>query len=285
MKKNGWIWRCYARVRSISQMVSDDRITLYAAQASFYIMISAVPFVSVLLAILSLVIPVDVSGLVKDYALPAQFQPILDKLLQDIQIVTVPTVSLLSISALTTLWSASRGMAALRTGMESVYHARSRHGYLLERIRSLFNTLVFIALIVLAVGLLLFGNFIIGLIHNLQITDMLQRLRWPFLVFVMCVAFLAVYATTARRSEKISNRLMAHLPGALFATLGWIVFSIFYALYIEFFPNAGHIYGSLAAICLMMLWLYFCLIILLMGAEINKLCFLWRNKQFEGKTA
>ena len=45
----------------------------------------------------------------------------------------------------------------------------------------------------------------------------------------------------------------------------------FYSLYIKYSPNASYIYGGLAAICLIMLWLYFCMIIFLCGAEVNKL--------------
>ncbi|MBQ8199661.1 MAG: YihY/virulence factor BrkB family protein [Clostridia bacterium] len=49
--------------------------------------------------------------------------------------------------------------------------------------------------------------------------------------------------------------------------------------YRAYFPNASYIYGGLAAVCLIMLWIYFCTIILLLGAEVNKLYFLWREKR------
>ena len=57
-----------------------------------------------------------------------------------------------------------------------------------------------------------------------------------------------------------------------------MLFSYFFSLYIEYFPTASYIYGSLATVVLFMLWLYFCMIILLIGAEANKLLHIMRNK-------
>lgn len=55
----------------------------------------------------------------------------------------------------------------------------------------------------------------------------------------------------------------------LFATIGWVLFSVIYAYYIANFSNYTVIYGALGAFTLFMLWIYFCILILLIGAEIN----------------
>ena len=78
--------------------------------------------------------------------------------------------------------------------------------------------------------------------------------------------------------------LRCHLPGAVFSAVGWVLFSFFYSLYVTDFPNAASLYGSLAAVCLLMLWVYFCLLILLLGAELNKLWALFRwHLSFSGE--
>ena len=58
-----------------------------------------------------------------------------------------------------------------------------------------------------------------------------------------------------------------------------MLYSYFYSLYIVYFPNASYIYGSLAAVILFMLWVYFCMIIFLVGAEINKIGFVMRKNR------
>ena len=74
-----------------------------------------------------------------------------------------------------------------------------------------------------------------------------------------------------QRKVRWKERIVQHLPGAVFTTLGWMLFSYGFTLYIHFFPSASAIYGSLTAVCLLMLWVYVCVIILLVGAEVNKL--------------
>ncbi|HIU47977.1 MAG TPA: YihY/virulence factor BrkB family protein, partial [Candidatus Avimonoglobus intestinipullorum] len=70
-----------------------------------------------------------------------------------------------------------------------------------------------------------------------------------------------------------------HLPGAVFTTAGWMVFSFLFSIYIENFANYSYIYGSLTAIVLMMLWLYSCMIILLFGAELNMLNQIYKERK------
>lgn len=264
-------------IRNIAAMITADKITVYAAQASFFVIISAVPFISLLISIIGLLIPADVRSVFDDFSLPESLAAVVGTVLDDLR--DAPNVPLLSISAVTTLWTASKGTAAIRTGLETVYHAESSRGFVRNKIASLISTLLFIVLIIAAVVLLLFGNFLAELIGISHITTLIKRLRFPVAFALMCVVFSIMYSATARRSRSLRANILAHLPGAVFAAVGWILFSFFYSLYITYFPNASVIYGGLAAVCLIMLWIYFCTIILLLGAEVNKLFFVWQKQR------
>ena len=63
----------------------------------------------------------------------------------------------------------------------------------------------------------------------------------------------------------------SHLPGAMVASAGWIVYSFGYSVYIKHFSSYSALYGSLGAVMLFMLWLYMCMNILLCGALLNKI--------------
>ena len=63
--------------------------------------------------------------------------------------------------------------------------------------------------------------------------------------------------------------MKSQAPGALMIAVGWSVFSFFFSLYFEIFPNISNMYGSLTALIMVMLWLYICMNLLLYGAEIN----------------
>lgn len=264
-------------------MITEDKITVYAAQASFFVIISAIPFISLLVSVIGLLIPADIQSLLSGFVIPDSLVSVLGTTLDNIQ--SAPNVSLLSISAVTTLWSASRGTAAIRRGLETVYHARSSRGYVIRRLWSLAGTLLFIAMIIAVIVVLLFGNFIIDLIGLSHIPDSIMLLRFPIALVLMCALFCVMYSTTAKRGRLVRADILVHLPGAVFSSVGWSLFSLFYSLYITYFPNASYIYGGLAAVCLIMLWIYFCMIILLLGAEINKLYFVWKNQKKYARTA
>ena len=64
--------------------------------------------------------------------------------------------------------------------------------------------------------------------------------------------------------------LIYQLPGALLCALAWILLSFGISIYVGDF-NGFSIYGGLAKVAVMMVWLYFCIVCLMFGAEIN--CF------------
>ena len=264
-------------VRNIASMITADKITVYAAQASFFVIISAVPFISLLVSIIGLLIPADVRSIFSDISIPESLASVVGTVLDDLR--DAPNVPLLSVSAVTTLWTASKGTAAIRNGLETVYHAESSRGFVRNKIASLISTLLSIVLIIAVVVLLLFGRFLADLIGISHITTIIMRLRFPVAFALMCILFSIMYSATARRSRSIRSEIFSHLPGAVFAAVGWVLFSFFYSLYITYFPNASVIYGGLAAVCLIMLWLYFCTIILLLGAEVNKLFIVWQKRK------
>lgn len=259
-------------VKGIANQLTSDRISVYAAQASFFVIISVVPFLSLLVSIASFFIPTDVQTIFDGYTMPDAVKNAIGSILN--QLNNTPKVSLLSISAIVVLWSAAKGVGAITTGISRVYRSKKNRNIILEKLWSLVSTLVFIALIIAAVVLLLFGNRLFSLLDIKGGTaKLVMYMRTPLLALFMCLLFTLMYTVVARRSAFIKTSFFAHLPGGAFASVGWILFSYFYSLYIQYFPNASYIYGGLAAVCLIMLWLYFCMIILLLGAEVNKLLF------------
>ena len=258
-------------LRRIAGVLAEDKITVHAAQASFFCVISAVPFLSLLISIAGLMIPADLGSFLRSIPIPENMVAFAGIVLKDIQ--STPSIPLLSLSAVTALWTASKGTAAIRAGLETVYQAESSHGFLVRRLHSLGNTLLFIALLIALILVLLFGDSLAGWIPIPQLADLILSLRYPVSFLFMCAVFCLAYASIARRSRVLPASLRVPLPGAVFSAVGWVLFSFFYSLYVTCFPNAASVYGGLAAVCLLMLWVYFCLIILLLGAECNKLLY------------
>ena len=261
-----------ARIRTQAAVfvgrVSDDLVLLSAAQASFFLTTSAVPFLSLFMALTAFLLP---GGLTRS-PLPAFFPDGSGELLRLLENETAdpPAVRLLSFHAAAALWTGSRGVYALRNGLKRIYGGPAGKNALLRRLSALPATFGVLAVFAGSVLTLFFGG------SGGRIRD----LSGPWLPFlapasVLTLIFILLYAGAGRRSavfREHSGKLLApHLPGALFASSGWMLFSLLFSYYIGRFPRASAVYGSLGAICLLMLWLYFCTIIFLLGAEINLL--------------
>lgn len=276
-------------------MVAEDQLTVYAAQATFFIIVSSVPFVILVFEIAKYVVDVNwLLSLVESH-LSGEFGDYLTGVIEEIA--QRSGAYLLSFTVITIIWSASRGVNAVTRGIAGAYGVNLKENFLLDILRSIIYTVVFILLIVLSLLGLVFAESIgrvaadkiplITLIFNI-ISD-----SGPIVITLLLTLFFALIfnmvAKKGRRFSKeeykgLANKLprgyLAQLPGAGFSALGWVLFSYFFSLYLRYFPEVSYLYGSLATVMLLMLWCYFCMFILMMGAEVNKMVF---NKWNIGK--
>ncbi|MBQ8637226.1 MAG: YihY/virulence factor BrkB family protein [Clostridia bacterium] len=251
--------------------VGEDLITVYAAQASFYIIIASVPFLMLLLAAMQFFLPVDfekIMGIINTF-LPQNLRGLAYRALSEL---FVKSGSILSLSAITALWTASRGAAAVSRGIRHVYRTSDDRGFVKSVLWSALYTVIFIGMLLITLVILVFGPTITEFLseHFLLLSGvfaLFDKLRAIVFLVVFCLFFALVYRFLSGKNVAFSKQL----PGAAFSALGWVIFSLGFSIYIENFSNYSYIYGSLAAIVLMMLWLYFCMIIFLFGAEINVL--------------
>lgn len=247
-------------------------MSVYAAQASFFLVISAIPLLMLIFSIINLFINIDQQTLLHtiNSLAPTEISGLLTTVINELFDKT-SSVSVISITAVSTLWLASRGIMALYTGLNSIYHAPTRN-YFYKRILSVIYTLAFIAALILAALLFVFGNkleyFIGG--HSETLMSIIQFLLKGKIIIIMAyLTILIALFFTFLPKKKLSFK--RQLPGAAFSAVGWIVFTFIYSIYINNFSNYSYVYGSLAAVVLLMLWLYFCMNIFLYGAQINKM--------------
>lgn len=179
--------------------------------------------------------------------------------------------AILSLSAVTALWSASRGVYGILTGFNAIYEVPENRGYLWTRGVSLVYTVLFIAVLLLTLALSVFGNAILGWLPEAEHPALiflgnLIDLRFILMLAIQTALFTTMYAVLPNRR----NRFLDSFPGAVLASLGWLVFSDLFSLYVENFPRYSNIFGSVYAVALSMLWLYFCMSILFYGAVVNR---------------
>ena len=181
------------------------------------------------------------------------------------------SIPVISITAISTLWLASKGIMALYMGLNNVYHVPMRN-YIYSRLISVVYTLALVATLILTILFFAFGNkfeiFIAS--HSIILSNIVQFILRGRIIFFMAYLTL-LFALFYKFLPKKETSFKKQLPGAAFAAAGWMIFSFIYSIYINNFSNYSYFYGSLAAIVFLMLWLYFCMNIFLYGAQINKM--------------
>lgn len=255
---------------SIARRFSEDKVTVYGAQASFFLMVSLGPFSIALAAMIQFFLPGnqwETLQAVLEYV-PEQISQVARIGINEIFTSSAP--SIISISIILAIWSASKGVLSLERCMHAIYRYDERHNYLFVRLRSMFYTLVLLIAIVFALAFLVFGNTIQAILAKhfpvfARLSVLIVALRALISICILIFAFSAIYEVLTGKKRRFTDVL----PGVLFATIGWVLFSVIYAYYIANFSNYTVIYGALGAFTLFMLWIYFCILILLIGAEIN----------------
>ena len=271
------IKRMYLYIMEFVKTAAEDNIGMYAAQASFFVSLSSIPFVMLLLALLKYFVPIN-SWEVQNFAagyFPQTIDPLIRTVLSEI-FNSSSDISIISLTAITTLWLSSGGFMAIHSGLNKIYDVEKKKNYFYRRFVSMLYTLCFLLTLLFSFLLFAFGNRIHYFLHETFpfLPDILSDIiRARVFIFALMLTLIFALFYTFIPYKKI--KFIKQLPGAVFSAAGWCVFSYAYSVYIEYFSNYSYVYGSLTAIVFLMLWLYFCMWIFLYGAEINKM--IWQR--------
>ena len=246
-----------------------QKIGMHAAAAGYFMVLSFFPLLVLMLALLRYTgLAVEtLSDFIGNF-LPDALIPSAQRMIAGAYRNTPGTV--VGLSAITGLWSASQGVHCLLNGLNAIYKAPETRGYLRTRLLSVFYTVLFIILLLTTLILNVFGNTLLRNLHldNIALLqffwDLVQQ-RFVLMPLLQTALFSAMYMALPNR--RISFR--AALPGALLASVGWLAFSSLYSIYVQHFSAYSNIYGSVYLVALSMLWLYFCLSIVFCGGALN----------------
>lgn len=259
------------RAVRVVQWLSSLNIPVYAANAGYFIVLSVFPALLLLLSSLRFTgLTVNVLMEALEAVLPSPLMGAAETLVFSVYQNSSGTVA--GIAAVTALWSASRGVYGLLTGLNQIYGVDEDRSYFYTRGISVLYTFVLQLVLMLTLMLHVFGNTIIEFLLQIDnpvvvfAVDILN-LRFFFLLFLQTLLFTLIFMVLPNRK----NRFMQSLPGGLLTSIGWMIFSNLYSIYVEHFPRYANIYGSVYAVAVTMLWLYSCLSILFYGGALNRL--------------
>ena len=258
------MWKNWARrLEEFAQL----QIPVYAANACYFLAISIFPALLLMLASLryTALSAVDLIRLLEGI-LPGALMGAAESLI--VSTYYNSSAGLVGVSALAALWSASRGIHGLLAGLNRIYGVREDRGWLYTRLICVGYTFVFLLLVLLTLVFQVFGQ---ALADRLWLGRLLSELidwRSVWLLLAQVLIFDLIYMVLPNRR----SRFWANLPGAAVAALGWQLFSRGFSLYVErMFSRYTNIYGSVYTVALGLLWIYWCMCILLFGGLVNRI--------------
>lgn len=247
----------------------EDDVPALGAQLTYYLILSFFPFLIFMISLLSFI---ELSGdsvvgeLIR--LLPSDASDTITGILGEV--VDNSSGTLLSFGMIATIWSASNGINAMIKGLNKAYDIDEQRPFWKVRGISVVSTIFLVVVIILVMIMLIFGKAIghylfewLGYPEGFQWTW--GVLKYVIPITAMIGAFTLLYWIVPNR--RLSFREV--LPGAVFATFGWIVTSLLFQFYMNSFGNYSKTYGSLGGMIILLIWLYISSIIIMLGGEIN----------------
>ena len=265
--KPGWrdiLWRTKAET-------TDDHVSMIAASIAFYGLLAIFPAIAAMISIWGLLfdpqqiaqqiesvsgaLPEDAAGIVNDQA-----QAVAGGAGTGVSIAAV-------IGILLALYSASKGIQAMVEGLNIVYDEDEKRGFVKLTLVTLILTVGLIAMMIVALGLIavlpaLLGNLGLGEVLRVVLT----YARWPLLLVVALIGLAILYRYAPSR-ETAQWQWVS--PGAVLATVLWLIGSIVFSIYVRNFGSYNETYGSIGAVIILLMWLWLSAFIVLLGAEVN----------------
>lgn len=272
-------WQLRSFFIEVKKRIIEDEVFDLAAQLAYFFLMSLFPFLLLTVTLLGY-LPFsseDIFNLVKHVAPPDTYEMIQNNLSV---ILDGNKGGVLSFSLITTLYLASVAFRSIIHIMDDAYRVEEDRSLWIETLLGLFLMFGLLVAIILSLFLSLFGKVvgewvfeIVGVGH--WFTEIWYWMRWAISSFFIFFALLSLYKFAP--NTKISFRQA--LPGAIFATVGWQIFSLVFSYYVSF-TNYNLIYGNLGAMMVLVGWFYLSALVLILGGQMNAiLCTLQKREQ------
>ncbi|WP_435978705.1 YihY/virulence factor BrkB family protein [Psychrobacter sp. DM4] len=253
------------------RITNTSTVWAHCASVGFFGFLSIFPVMAVFVLIYGLLFsPVEMQeqiALLQAY-IPESVYEVLNSRLTDLTSNSTSrlTYSLLLSSALA-LYAGSKGIKYLIILINLAFHINEERGFIQSTIRSLALTLAAVVVVIAAISSIAIIPLGATYFPLPQIGETIALWsRWPVLAIIIFLTFLTLYRFAPNRDAVALKKL---IPGAVLASVLWILLSVLFSIYVQNFNNYSAEFGALSAAVVIMLWLYYSAFIVAFGATFN----------------
>lgn len=266
--RRGW-WQIAQRVFNA---VMEDRVLAVAAGMTFFLLLAFVPAITAFVSIYGLFADratVNNHVSLLEQMLPADSLSVIADQVTRISSTDSTTMTFASIfSLLVAMWSATGGVKAMIEALNVAYNEREDRSFVMLTVLATLMMFAGVALILTLIGVVAVLPAVLSFLH-IQTGEgptAALLIRWPILFIVMMGTLAGLYRYGPSRK---AARWRWISPGAVFASVALVIFSMLFSVYASNFANFNETYGSLGALMGLLTWLWLSSVIVLVGAEIN----------------
>ncbi|WP_435006541.1 YihY/virulence factor BrkB family protein [Tundrisphaera lichenicola] len=261
--------------------VNENEIQTRAAAMSFYAMLALVPFIGLVLTLSVQLLP-DLTGRLGqergvgnltvsqlrstlESALPNEASKEIEQ--QIIAIQQKPPVGLISIGLAITIWLASSLFVAVIDALNRIYGVKERRGFIRLRLTAIIMTIVQATILVGSLVLIVAGP---ELSRMLGISSGSSAFAIAMQYFVVLMMVLLSFALTYYVAPDADQSWEWITPGSLAGSVLFLISTLLFRLYVQYFGNYGKSYGSLGGVMVLLFWFWISSLVLLSSAQVNK---------------
>lgn len=258
------------RIKNMFSKFMEDNCMYYSAVVCFYILTCAVPMVLLIVTIVGF-FPINASDFIYtalEYVFPEDVAHLISGIF--VEQSQGQKVIFTSIYSLTAIYSAGSVFMAIMQLMDRIYGVDKKVPWIKRRLRSTKYTMYFLLFLVVVMGIFVYGGAMADSIADFApnwaaIIEGIEFCKPVVLPIGFIVAFTLVYRHVPNRSSSFFKEL----PGAIVATIGWLIFTNIYYMIVNRSTQINLVYGSLTNFIMALFWLYFGIMIIFFGAEFN----------------
>ena len=224
----------FKKIKNVTDKIAEDHISAYAAQSAFFIMLSLVPILLLLMTLVRFTPITQADIMTAAYELFPK--TVSSTIISIVNEVYSQTGTAISVSLLVALWSAGKGVLAISNGLNSIRGQIETRNYIFLRLRAAIYTVLFLLAIILSLVFLGFGNSISMLVNQYvpvfqYVMDLIIETRTIIMILVLIVFSLSIYMFLPNKRRKLRSQF----PGAIFTAFGWTLASFIFSVYMDIF--------------------------------------------------
>lgn len=253
------------------------KVTQSAAEMAYFVLLSLIPIILLIANVIPL-FPINIDEVLSllQSSLPEDIYSIIAPILTEY--LNSSSGGVISFALIAAIWSASKVFNTMSRVLDEVYGVREGKNFVAKRIVSFVIMLAILLMVLMSMFIFVFGEQILAFLTNFL------NINIPFIQEFLVLRFVVLIITALAFFVILYHFLPDHhlpityaWPGAIFSTIGWLLLSQFFSLYVSLAGGDMLTNATVGGFIVLMIFLYFINIVLLMGALINTIIFEWRH--------